>query len=35
LVLKLAEVRNEMDRIAAEIADSLSAPDAHLKGYPQ
>jgi hypothetical protein len=35
LVLKLAEVRNEMDRIAAEISDSLSAPDAHLKGYPQ
>jgi hypothetical protein len=32
---QVACVLNDMDAVACAISDSLSAPDAHLKGYPQ
>jgi hypothetical protein len=32
---QVAYVLNDMDAVAFAISDSLSAPDAHLKGYPR
>jgi hypothetical protein len=32
---QVAYVLKDMDAVARAISDSLSAPDAHLKGYPR